>query len=178
MYPSRVGLLKINIHKEPYFGCFVGGSRGLGVEDMASRLGCILWKTSSVILGFMVGAGWDGLSFIAEVMDLVELTPLRDALDGLAGVNGLSNENRKRLIIAVELVANPYIIFMDESTSGLDARAAPVVMRTFRNTVDTTLVLNETRTGVVKQSTYAELSVPRPGTKDLYFPTAYVIGTL
>ncbi|KAI4379902.1 hypothetical protein MLD38_006141 [Melastoma candidum] len=75
--------------------------------------------------------------FIEEVMDLIELTPLREALVGLPGVNGLSTEQRKRLTIAVELVANPSIIFMDEPTSGLDARAAAIVMRTVRNTVDT-----------------------------------------
>ncbi|KAF8696862.1 hypothetical protein HU200_036501 [Digitaria exilis] len=75
--------------------------------------------------------------FIEEVMELVELKPLRNALVGLPGVNGLSTEQRKRLTIAVELVANPSIIFMDEPTSGLDARAAAIVMRTVRNTVDT-----------------------------------------
>ncbi|GAV70531.1 ABC_tran domain-containing protein/ABC2_membrane domain-containing protein/PDR_assoc domain-containing protein, partial [Cephalotus follicularis] len=75
--------------------------------------------------------------FIEEVMELVELTPLREALVGLPGVSGLSIEQRKRLTIAVELVANPSIIFMDEPTSGLDARAAAIVMRTVRNTVGT-----------------------------------------
>ncbi|XP_041993830.1 pleiotropic drug resistance protein 2-like isoform X2 [Salvia splendens] len=75
--------------------------------------------------------------FVEEVMDLVELNPLRNALVGLPGVDGLSTEQRKRLTIAVELVANPSIIFMDEPTSGLDARAAAIVMRTVRNTVDT-----------------------------------------
>ncbi|XP_015583835.2 ABC transporter G family member 39 isoform X3 [Ricinus communis] len=75
--------------------------------------------------------------FIEEIMDLVELDPIRDALVGLPGVDGLSTEQRKRLTIAVELVANPSIIFMDEPTSGLDARAAAIVMRTVRNTVDT-----------------------------------------
>ncbi|XP_055830839.1 pleiotropic drug resistance protein 2-like [Solanum dulcamara] len=76
-------------------------------------------------------------NFVEEIMDLVELNPLRDSLVGLPGVDGLSTEQRKRLTIAVELVANPSIIFMDEPTSGLDARAAAIVMRTVRNTVDT-----------------------------------------
>ncbi|XVE75536.1 hypothetical protein DITRI_Ditri12bG0101500 [Diplodiscus trichospermus] len=75
--------------------------------------------------------------FVDEVMALVELNPLKNSLVGLPGVNGLSTEQRKRLTVAVELVANPSIIFMDEPTSGLDARAAAIVMRTVRNTVDT-----------------------------------------
>lgn len=70
-------------------------------------------------------------------MELVELTPLSGALVGLPGVDGLSTEQRKRLTIAVELVANPSMVFMDEPTSGLDARAAAIVMRTVRNIVNT-----------------------------------------
>jgi hypothetical protein len=37
---------------------------------------------------------------------------------GRPGQSGLSVEQRKRLTIAVELVANPSIVFMDEPTSG------------------------------------------------------------
>ncbi|XP_021835261.1 ABC transporter G family member 32 isoform X2 [Spinacia oleracea] len=77
------------------------------------------------------------LAFASEVMELVELIPLSGALVGLPGVDGLSTEQRKRLTIAVELVANPSIIFMDEPTSGLDARSAAIVMRTVRNIVNT-----------------------------------------
>ncbi|KAJ8445587.1 hypothetical protein Cgig2_012475 [Carnegiea gigantea] len=166
--------------------------------------------------------------FVDEVMELVELTPLRVALVGLPGVNGLSTEQRKRLTIAVELVANPSIIFMDEPTSGLDARAAAIVMRTVRNTVDTgrTVVctihqpsidifeaFDESIPGVPKipdgynpatwmlevttpaqavalgvdfteiyknsdlyrrnKALIQELGTPRPGSKDLYFPTEF-----
>ncbi|PKA64631.1 Pleiotropic drug resistance protein 12 [Apostasia shenzhenica] len=75
--------------------------------------------------------------FVDEVMELIELSVLKDALVGIPGVTGLSVEQRKRLTIAVELVANPSIIFMDEPTSGLDARAAAIVMRAVRNTVNT-----------------------------------------
>ena len=53
-----------------------------------------------------------------QVMALVELAPLARALVGLPGISGLSVEQRKRLTIAVELVSNPAIVFMDEPTSG------------------------------------------------------------
>ncbi|KAF2321878.1 hypothetical protein GH714_003315 [Hevea brasiliensis] len=61
------------------------------------------------------------------------MTSLREALVGLPGVNGLSIEQRKRMTIAVELVANPTNFVMDGQTSGLDARAAAIVM-TYENT--------------------------------------------
>ncbi len=51
-------------------------------------------------------------------MRIVELDVLRDALVGVPGQSGLSVEARKRLSIAVEQVANPSVIFMDEPTSG------------------------------------------------------------
>ncbi|GLT32727.1 hypothetical protein SLA2020_073720 [Shorea laevis] len=75
--------------------------------------------------------------FVNEVLETIELDEIKDALVGIPGVSGLSTEQCKRLTIAVELVANPSIIFMDEPTTGLDARAAAIVMRAVKNVVDT-----------------------------------------
>ncbi|KAJ7951846.1 Pleiotropic drug resistance ABC transporter [Quillaja saponaria] len=109
-------------------------------------------------------------AFIEEVMDLVELETMRQALVGLPGVNGLSTEQRKRLTIAVELVANPSIIFMDEPTSGLDARAAAIVMRTVRNTVDTgrTVVCTIHQPSIDIFEAFDELFLMKRGGEEIY----------
>nr|CAD1823988.1 unnamed protein product [Ananas comosus var. bracteatus] len=88
----------------------------------------------------------------------------------IAGVNGLSTEQRKRLTIAVELVANPSIIFMDEPTSGLDARAAAIVMRTVRNTVDTgrTVVCTIHQPSIDIFDAFDELFVMKRGGEEIY----------
>ncbi|KAL4336498.1 hypothetical protein AHAS_Ahas12G0016200 [Arachis hypogaea] len=105
-----------------------------------------------------------------SVMELVELNLLRNSLVGLAGVSGLSTEQRKRLTIAVELVANPSIIFMDEPTSGLDARAAAIVMRTVRNTVDTgrTVVCTIHQPSIDIFEAFDELFLLKRGGQEIY----------
>ncbi|PKA67166.1 ABC transporter G family member 39 [Apostasia shenzhenica] len=108
--------------------------------------------------------------FVGEIIDLIELNPLKDALVGLPGIDGLSTEQRKRLTIAVELVANPSIIFMDEPTSGLDARAAAIVMRTVRNTVNTgrTVVCTIHQPSIDIFETFDELLLMRRGGEVIY----------
>ncbi|KAJ6842230.1 ABC transporter G family member 42-like [Iris pallida] len=109
--------------------------------------------------------------FVDEVMDLVELHNLKDAIVGLPGITGLSTEQRKRLTIAVELVANPSIIFMDEPTSGLDARAAAIVMRTVRNTVDTgrTVVCTIHQPSIDIFEAFDELLLMKRGGQVIYY---------
>ncbi|XP_042507477.1 pleiotropic drug resistance protein 1-like [Macadamia integrifolia] len=110
------------------------------------------------------------MMFIEEVMELVELNSIRQALVGLPGINGLSTEQRKRLTIAVEIVANPSIIFMDEPTSGLDARAAAIVMRTVRNIVDTgrTVVCTIHQPSIDIFEAFDELFLLKQGGEELY----------
>ena len=72
---------------------------------------------------------------VQATLQTIELTNLKGVIVGELG-SGLSTEQRKRLSIAVEMAANPSIVFMDEPTSGLDARAAAIVMRAIRNVAD------------------------------------------
>ncbi|CAL2280417.1 unnamed protein product [Prunus armeniaca] len=108
--------------------------------------------------------------FVDEVMRLVELNPLRQALVGLPGESGLSTEQRKRLTIAVELVANPSVIFMDEPTSGLDARAAAIVMRAVRNIVDTgrTILCTIHQPSIDIFEAFDELFLMKQGGQEMY----------
>ncbi len=55
---------------------------------------------------------------IMDVVDVVDLMPQLNSLVGTPGESGLTTEQRKRLTIAVELVASPAVVFMDEPTSG------------------------------------------------------------
>jgi ABC-type multidrug transport system ATPase subunit len=71
-------------------------------------------------------------AFVDEVVRLLELEPLAGRRTG-----SLAQGESKRLTIAVELAANPSILFLDEPTTGLDARAAAVVMRVIRNVANT-----------------------------------------
>lgn len=72
------------------------------------------------------------LRYVDTIIDLLELNALKHTLIGSPG-SGLSIEQRKRLTIAVELVAKPSIlIFLDEPTSGLDGQAAFNTVRFLR----------------------------------------------
>ncbi|RAH84335.1 hypothetical protein BO86DRAFT_240206 [Aspergillus japonicus CBS 114.51] len=65
------------------------------------------------------------LAYVEQVISLLELERIADALVGSTGDGQLSVEERKRVTIGVELVAKPSaLLFLDEPTSGLDSQAA------------------------------------------------------
>ena len=66
--------------------------------------------------------------FVQNWLRKLDLTPIQHRRIGSLDVpGGLSIEQRKRVTIGVELVANPSVVFLDEPTSGLDSRAAMIV---------------------------------------------------
>ncbi|XP_027114927.2 pleiotropic drug resistance protein 3 [Coffea arabica] len=109
--------------------------------------------------------------FVKEVLETIELDRIKDKLVGIAGVSGLSTEQRKRLTIAVELVANPSIIFLDEPTTGLDARAAAIVMRAVKNVADTgrTIVCTIHQPSIDIFEAFDELILLKSGGRMIYY---------
>jgi ABC-type multidrug transport system ATPase subunit len=56
--------------------------------------------------------------FVDQTLHMLELKSIEDLQVGDDQSGGLSFEQRKRLSIAVELVSNPSVLFLDEPTSG------------------------------------------------------------
>ncbi|OBA23628.1 pleiotropic drug resistance protein PDR [Metschnikowia bicuspidata var. bicuspidata NRRL YB-4993] len=75
-------------------------------------------------------------AYVDHVIDLLDMNIYADALIGVAG-EGLNVEQRKRLTIAVELVAKPkLLLFLDEPTSGLDSQTAWSICKLMRKLAD------------------------------------------
>lgn len=69
------------------------------------------------------------------VNELIAELGLRDCADTFVGdhINkGLSGGEKRRLSIAVQMIANPSVLFLDEPTTGLDAYSAFLLIKTLR----------------------------------------------
>ena len=68
--------------------------------------------------------------YVEEVISLLEMEDIADAIIGDSESGGLSVEQRKRITIGVELAAKPeLLLFLDEPTTGLDSQSAFNIVR-------------------------------------------------
>ncbi|KUJ11528.1 AtrD, ABC-transporter [Mollisia scopiformis] len=74
--------------------------------------------------------------YVEQVLNVLEMQSYADAVVGVPG-EGLNIEQRRRLSIAVEMIAKPgLLLFFDEPTSGLDSQTAWSICTLLRRLAD------------------------------------------
>lgn len=69
---------------------------------------------------------------VEQIIQKLRLGKCSNTKIGGALIKGVSGGERKRTSIGVELITNPYMIFLDEPTTGLDSFTASVLVDIFR----------------------------------------------
>jgi ABC-type multidrug transport system ATPase subunit/ABC-type multidrug transport system permease subunit len=68
---------------------------------------------------------------VEDLIDSLDLIQFQNRL-----ISTLSQSERKRVNVAIELASNPSLVFLDEPTTGLDARSAILVIRAIKRVAD------------------------------------------
>ncbi|RQM21793.1 hypothetical protein B5M09_012019, partial [Aphanomyces astaci] len=105
-------------------------------------------------------------SFVDDILDVLELTPRANAQ-----YLTLSQGERKRVTIGVELLSNPSILFLDEPTTGLDSRAATIVMECIKRIAESgrTVVCTIHQPSTVLFELFDKLLLLKTGGELVYF---------
>ncbi|PWY92971.1 hypothetical protein BO94DRAFT_487438 [Aspergillus sclerotioniger CBS 115572] len=113
------------------------------------------------------------LAYVEQVISLLEMEKIADALVGSTGDGQLSVEERKRVTIGVELVAKPSaLLFLDEPTSGLDSQAAYSIVAFLRKIAvqeDVPIVCTIHQPSGVLFEMFDHIMLLAPGGRTVYF---------
>ncbi|KAK3033543.1 hypothetical protein RJ639_034004 [Escallonia herrerae] len=69
---------------------------------------------------------------VERVIESLGLQPVRKSLVGTIKKRGISEGQRKRVNVGLEMVIEPSLLILDEPTSGLDSSSSQLLLRTFR----------------------------------------------
>ncbi|KAJ7627633.1 ABC-2 type transporter-domain-containing protein [Mycena polygramma] len=111
------------------------------------------------------------LAYVDEVIALLEMESYAAAIVGVPG-EGLNVEQRKRLTIAVELVAKPeLLVFFDEPTSGLDSQTAWSICQLMRKLANHGQAILSTihQPSAILMQEFDRLLFLAPGGRTVYF---------
>ncbi|ELR10948.1 ABC2 type transporter superfamily protein [Acanthamoeba castellanii str. Neff] len=72
-------------------------------------------------------------AYARSLLKILGLEKKANRVIGNHAGDGISNDERKRVTMGVEMAADPAILFLDEPTSGLDSLGAERVMRAIKN---------------------------------------------
>lgn len=81
---------------------------------------------------------------ISELIFRLKLERVENTVIGDLTNRGISGGERKRVSIGVELVKNPYLLFVDEPTTGLDSANAFNVVSVLRNVKESSVTIVST----------------------------------
>ncbi|KAF0697658.1 Aste57867_11678 [Aphanomyces stellatus] len=104
--------------------------------------------------------------FVDGILDVLELTAKANMQ-----YSTLTQGERKRVTIGVELLSNPSILFLDEPTTGLDSRAATIVMECIKRIAQSgrTVVCTIHQPSTVLFELFDKLLLLKTGGEMVYF---------
>ena len=129
---SFMGRLNVEKPNELKGGCYVNG---LPMTDEFKRLFSMVaqddivmgketpWNALYFSARIRLGVSHDeATALAAEVIERLHLGGCKDTIIGVPGhIKGVSGGEKKRVNIGNELITNPYIMILDEPTTGLDS---------------------------------------------------------
>lgn len=130
-YKPDKGNIYINGHSITDAGSVPEGVIGIVPQDDLLIEELTVWQNlyynSKLCLGNLSNS--ELVAHVEKLLTDLDLYEIRDLTVGNALNNVISGGQRKRLNIALELVREPYILFVDEPTSGLSSTDSEIVMQ-------------------------------------------------